>query len=124
MKRSLILIALIGAVAAAPAWAAGPTARKAVAGVESGVTTVAVTVSSSSDEIYAVVIDGARVEDIRAPKGWVGISSGTSAVFRTGQNPVKNGNSLAFRVMTTEPAAGLTVSFRGKDDPVGQPTNL
>ena len=124
MKRSLILIALIATMVVAPAWADSPTARKDVAAVESGVTTIAVTVSSSSNEIYGVVIDGARVEDIRAPKGWVGVSSGSSAVFRTSQNPVKSGNSLAFRVMTTEPAAGLKVSFRGKDDPVGQPANL
>jgi hypothetical protein len=124
MKRSLILVALIGTMMVAPAWAGNPTAKKAVAGVEGGVTTVAVTVSSSSDEIYGVVIDGARIEDIRAPKGWVGVSSGSSAVFRTSQNPVKGGNSLAFRVMTTEPAAGLKVSFRGKDDPVGQPATL
>jgi hypothetical protein len=124
MKRSLILIALVGVVAVAPAWGGNPTAAKAVAGVEDGVTTVAVTVSSDTDEIYGVVIKGAQVEDIRAPKGWVGVSSGSSAVFRTSENPVKRGTSLAFRVMTMDSGAGLTVSFRGKEDALGQALNL
>ena len=125
MKRSMILmVALLGVAMIAPAQAAGPTAAKAVAGADEGLTILAITVSSDTDDVYGVTIKGARVEDIRAPKGWVGIASGTSVMFRTGENPIKRGNSLAFRVVTDEPSAGLTVSFRGKDDPVGQPTNL
>lgn len=123
MKRSpLFLLALLAL--AAPAWADNPIAAKAVTGSDDGVTTIAVTVTSKSDEVYGVTIKGARMEDIRAPKGWVGISSGSSAMFRTSENPVKSGNALAFKISTTEPSAGLTVSFRGKDDALGQPVNL
>lgn len=124
MKRSHLFILALLVLAATPAWADGPTAAKAVTGSEDGVSTLAITVTSKTSDVYGVTIKGARVEDIRAPKGWVGISSGSSAVFRTDENPVKSGSTLAFKVMTTEPSASLTVSFRGKEDAVGQPVTL
>jgi hypothetical protein len=124
MKRSYLFVLVLLVLAAAPAWADSPTAAKALTGSEDGVSTLAITVTSKSNDVYVVSIKGARVEDIRAPKGWVGISSGSRAVFRTGENPVKSGNSLAFKIMTTEPAADLTVSFRGKDDAIGKPVTL
>lgn len=124
MKRSQLFVVIMLVLAAAPAWAEGPNAAKAVAGSEDGVTTLFITVSSKTEHVYGVTIKGAQMEDIRAPKGWVGISSGSSVIFRTGENPVKSGNALAFKILTTEPSAALTVSFRGKDDAVGQPVNL
>lgn len=124
MKRSYLFVLVLLVLAAAPAYAETPTAAKAVTGMEDGVTTLAITVASQGDEVYGVNIKGARLEDIRAPKGWVGISSGSSVMFRTGENPVKSGNTLAFKILTTEPSAGLTVSFRGKEDAVGQPVTL
>ena len=125
MKRSMILmLVLLGVVISAPAWADNPTAAKAVAGVDGSVSTLAITVTSNTDEVYGVTIIGAKIEDIRAPKGWVGIASGSSVMFRTGDSPVKRGASLAFRVVTTDASAGLTVSFRGKEDPIGKPVSL
>lgn len=124
MKRSYLFVLVLLVLAAAPAYAETPTAAKAVTGMEDGVTTLAITVASKGNEVYGVNIKGARLEDIRAPKGWVGISSGSSVMFRTGENPVKSGNTLAFKILTTDPSAGLTVSFRGKDDALGQPVNL
>ncbi len=122
MKRSiLILLALF--VAAAPAWAAGPTASKAVKAESDGITTLAVNVTSS-EEVYAVTITGAAIDDVRAPKGWVGVASGNHVMFMTDANPVKAGSSLAFKIMTTEPSAALKVSFRGKDDPIGMPVDI
>lgn len=124
MKRSiLVLLALVAAVVVVPAWAAGPSATKAVAGEDSGISTLAVTVSSG-EEVFAVTITGAAVDDIRAPKGWVGVASGNHVMFMTGENPVKAGNTLAFKILTTEPSASLKISFRGKDDPIGSPVNL
>ncbi len=124
MKRSSLFVLIVLVLAAAPAWAQGPTAAKATMGTEDGVTTLAITVAAKGEEVYGVNIKGAKMEDIRAPKGWVGISSGSSVIFRTGENPVKSGQSLAFKIQTSEPSASLTVSFRGKDDAVGQPVNL
>lgn len=122
MKRSIfILLALF--VAAAPAWAAGPTASKAVKAESDGITTLAVNVTSA-EEVYAVTITGAAIDDVRAPKGWVGVASGNHVLFMTGENPVKSGNTLAFKIMTTEPSAALKVSFRGKDDPIGKPVDI
>jgi len=124
MKRSiLVLLALVATVVVVPAWAAGPSATKAVAGEDSGISTLAVTVSSG-EEVFAVTITGAAVDDIRAPKGWVGVASGNHVMFMTGENPVKAGNTLAFKILTTEPSASLKISFRGKDDPIGSPVNL
>ncbi|MDH4038310.1 MAG: hypothetical protein OEX18_15525 [Candidatus Krumholzibacteria bacterium] len=125
MKRSMILmLVLLGVAMIAPAWADNPTAAKAVAGEDAGLTTLAITVSSNTDDVYGVTINGAAIDDIRAPKGWVGIASGSNVMFRTGDNPVKRGNSLAFRVVTRDASAGLTVSFRGKEDPLGTPVSL
>jgi hypothetical protein len=125
MKRSLFLtFVAVAVVAAVPALAAGPAATKAVTGEEDGISTLAITVSSGSDEVYAVVISGARVDDVRAPKGWVGVASGNHVVFQTGANPVKSGNALAFKILTAEPSAAIKVSFRGKDDPIGKPMDL
>jgi hypothetical protein len=123
MKRSFLLSLFVVAVAA-PALAAGPSATKAVGGEAGGISAVAVTVSTDGDEVFAVAISGAALDDIRAPKGWVGVASGNRVLFRTGDNPVKSGNSLAFKLYTTEPSAALTVSFQGKEEPVGQPVNL
>ncbi len=124
MKRSqLLLLSAAFVLTTAPAWAQ-PTAKKAAAGSEDGVTTVIITVSATGEDVYGVTIKGAKVEDIRAPKGWVGISSGSNAMFRTGENPVKSGSAVAFKVMTSEPSAGMTVSFRGKEDVVGEPIDL
>jgi hypothetical protein len=123
MKRSQLFLFVAFVLAAAPAWAQ-PTAKKAAAGSEDGVTTVVITVSAKGEDVYGVTIKGANVEDIRAPKGWVGISSGSNAMFRTGENPVKAGSAVTFKVMTSEPSAGMTVSFRGKEDAVGEPVNL
>ena len=121
MKRSiLILLALF--VAAAPAWAA-PKASKAVKAESDGITTLAVNVSSD-EEVYTVTITGAAIDDVRAPHGWVGVASGNHVMFMTGDNPVKGGNTVAFKIMTTEPSAALKVAFRGKEDPIGSPLDI
>ncbi len=124
MKRSQLFVLALLVLAVAPAWAADPVATKAVTGEEDGVTTMIVTVAAKGEEVYGVTIKGAQMEDIRAPKGWVGISSGSSAMFRTGENPVKSGGSLSFKILTSEPSASLTVSFRGKEDALGKTVNL
>lgn len=121
MKRSfLVLLALC--LAAAPAFAE-PKATKAVKAESDGVTTLAVTVSSNED-VYAVTITGAAIDDVRAPKGWVGVASGNHVMFMTDANPVTNGRALAFKIMTTEPSASLKISFRGKEEPVGSPVTI
>ncbi|HXS09123.1 MAG TPA: hypothetical protein VN852_03990 [Candidatus Krumholzibacteria bacterium] len=122
MKRSiLILLALF--VVAAPAWAAGPSASKHVKAESDGITTLAVNVTSS-EEVYAVIITGAAIDDVRAPHGWVGVASGNHVMFMTGENPVKAGSTIAFKIMTSEPSAALKVSFRGKEDPIGTPVDI
>ncbi len=122
MKRSILILLALFVVAAAPAWAA-PKASKAVKAESDGITTLAVNVTSS-EEVYAVIITGAAIDDVRAPRGWVGVASGNHVMFMTGENPVKAGTTIAFKIMTTEPSAALKVSFRGKEDPIGSPVDI
>jgi hypothetical protein len=122
MKRSLLIV-LVLCLAAAPAFAEGPKATKAVKAESEGITTLAVTVSSSED-VYAVTITGATIDDVKAPKGWVGVASGNHVMFMTDANPVTSGHAIAFKIMTTEPSASLKVSFRGKEDAVGSPVTI
>jgi hypothetical protein len=105
-------------VCAAPAFAA-PSATKAVKAESEGITTLAVNVSSDQD-VYTVIITGAAIDDVKAPHGWVGVASGNHVMFMTGDNPVKAGGSVAFKIMTKEPSAALKVSFRDKEqDAIG-----
>ncbi len=122
MKRSILILLALFVVAAAPAWAA-PKASKAVKAESDGITTLAVNVTSD-EEVYAVTITGAAIDDVRAPRGWVGVASGNHVMFMTGENPVKAGTTIAFKIMTTEPSAALKVSFRGKEDPIGSPVDI
>ena len=122
MKRSILILLALFVVAAAPAWAA-PKASKAVKAESDGITTLAVNVTSD-EEVYAVTITGAAIDEVRAPRGWVGVASGNHVMFMTGENPVKAGSTIAFKIMTTEPSAALKVSFRGKEDPVGSPVDI
>ena len=48
MKRSQLFVVVMLVLAAAPAWAEGPNAAKAVAGSEEGVTTLLITVTSKT----------------------------------------------------------------------------
>lgn len=121
MKRSLLTL-LVLIIAAAPAWAA-PSASKQVKAQGDGITTLDVNVSSD-EEVYSVTIIGAAIDDVRAPHGWVGVASGNHVLFMTGENPVKGGATVAFKIMTKEPTAALKVSFRGKEDPVGNPLDI
>ena len=91
MKRSvwtIAMVALIGAALAAPALA-GPNASKSVMGEGGSKSVVVVRVSADGQDVYGVTIKDASgsVTDIKAPKGWVGISSGRDIIFRTGGSP-------------------------------------
>jgi copper(I)-binding protein len=113
MKRSLLILFLL-VVAAAPAFAA-PSATKAVKAESDGVTTLAVNVTSD-DEVYAVIITGAAIDDVRAPHGWVGVASGNHVMFMTGDNPVKAGSTVAFKIADDGPSAALRSSLRGSKE--------
>jgi hypothetical protein len=51
------------------------------------------------------------------PKGWVGISSGDQVYLR-GDEPISSGETVAFRIVTTNGDAPLGVTFHGKKDPI------
>jgi hypothetical protein len=129
MKRSVCTVALVALLAAAlalPVLAAGPTASKSVLGEDGGKAVVLIRVSAANQDIYGVTIKDASgsIEDIVAPKGWVGISSGRDVIFRTDEKPIKAGASLSFRLYTRNADGELSVSFRDARSLVGQSKTL
>jgi hypothetical protein len=128
MKRSLwtLTAAVIVVMIALPVLAADPTASKGVVGSEDGKSVVVINVTASNQSIYAVTIKDASgsIKDIVAPKGWVGICSGTDVLFRTGEKPIRPGTTLAFRLVTTNETGALSVSFKDENSPVGSAKTL
>ena len=125
MKRAictLTLVLALGAMLTLPALAANPTVTKKVVTEKSGKTVILVRVSAADRNLYGVDISDATgsIQDIAAPKGWLGITDGGRLIFRTGGKPIKAGSTLTFRVYSSNAAAGLSVSFRDvKNDAVG-----
>lgn len=128
MKRSLwtLTITALAVLIALPVLAAGPNATKSVQGSEDGTAVVLIRVTASGAAVYGVTIKDASgsIKDIVAPKGWVGISSGTDVIFRTGEKPIRSGESLTFRLHTTNEDGSLSVSFRDDTSPLGDGTSL
>jgi hypothetical protein len=116
------LVALI----ALPVLAAGPKATKSVGGSEDGTAVVDVRVTAAGESVYGVTIKDASgsIKDIAAPEGWVGISSGSDVIFRTGEKPIRAGSSLTFRLLTTNEGGSLSISFRDKKSPIGSTQSL
>ena len=117
MKRSIFSIALAAVLAVALVLPldAAPTVSKRVVD-EDGKTVVLVRVAASEFSVYGVDIEGGSIEDLKAPKGWVGITSGSRTIFRTGGDPVKSGTSMTFRLYMTDTDAKLAVTFRDDDN--------
>jgi hypothetical protein len=128
MKRSLWTLTLTALVAliALPVLAAGPSATKSVGSSEDGTAVVEIRVTASGQSVYGINIKDASgsIKDIVAPEGWVGISSGSDVIFRTGEKPIRSGSSLIFRLHTTNGDASLSVSFRDEQSPIGSAARL
>jgi hypothetical protein len=112
----LVVVALVGVSAAA-----GPTVSKRVLGEAEGAAVLVIQVTATEGSIFGVTIEDASgsMFDVVAPNGWVGITSGGKTLFRTDEKPIRAGSRLAFRVLTTNKDAGLTVSFQDAESVVG-----
>lgn len=130
MKRShwtLPLVAALCTTLVLPALAANPTVSKRVGTDEDGKTVVLVTVTARGQNVYGVDISDATdsIQDIAAPKGWLGITDGGRLIFRTSERPIKAGSKLTFRVYSSNTNATLTVSFRNvKNAVVGNSSSI
>jgi len=128
MKRSLGTLALIvvAVLVALPVLAAGPTVTKSVTSSEDGVSVVVIRVTASGESVYGINITDASgsIKDIIAPKGWIGISSGSDVMFRTGEKPIRAGSSLVFRLVTTNEQGGLSITFRDVNSAIGSGKTL
>lgn len=91
---------------------AEPTVKRSVVADVGGTAVVELSVSASGRAIHAIMIEdtSGSVEDVLAPEGWVGLTSGDKTLFR-GTKPISSGHSLSFRIVTTNKDAGLTVTF-------------
>lgn len=122
MTRSTLLVAaLLFALIVAPAMAADPAVTKSVLGEADGASVVLLRVTAKDRAVYGVTITdaSASVEDIIAPEGWIGISSGDRVLFRTTDTPIKTGRTVSFRIVTTNGQADLGVTFRGEKTAFG-----
>ena len=117
MSRStstlVLALAVIGVIVL-PALAAEPVINKRVMAEDDGTAVLVVEVRAADRAIYGVTLfdETGSVTDIMAPKGWAGISSGDRVVFATADQPVGAGETVVFRVVTTNKSAAFRVSFR------------
>jgi hypothetical protein len=128
MKRSLwtLTMTIVVALVALPVLAAGPSVTKSVKGSEDGTSVVLIRVTAASESVYGVTIKDASgsIKDIIAPKGWVGICSGSDVIFRTGEKPIRAGSSLTFQLFTTNEDGELSILFRDDKSPIGSGRTL
>ena len=121
------LLALVLCVALAmPALAADPIVTKRVLANETGGSVIILSVFGTGRDVYGMTINcrGGAIEDIYAPKGWVGVCGGDKAVFATGDEPVTAGESMAFRIVTSDPRADVDVTFRDEKSQIGERKRL
>lgn len=121
---NMLVLVTLGMTLAAPATAADPQASKRVMTDADGSSVVLVNVVATSREIYAISINDASssIEDIVAPNGWVGISSGDRVLFRTGDSPITPGKSVTFRIVTKNSNASLGIVFSDAKTAFGKTT--
>ena len=129
MTRFTTILLLIGAfslLVSAPAMAADPSVSKTVLTTEGADAVVILSVTARGRAVYGLtVVDASEsVSDIVAPKGWVGIASGDLVTFRTFENPIASGSSMAFRIVTKNPQARMSVTFRDAKSAFGGKKNL
>ncbi|UCG53112.1 MAG: hypothetical protein JSW58_06050 [Candidatus Latescibacterota bacterium] len=128
MRSSFLLLmtVVLAVLVAQPVLAADPAVTKRVLAETDGTTVLAVDVSVSGKAVYGVTIadESASIVDLIAPKGWVGISLGDAAAFRTGEAPISSGKTVRFMIMTTNASAPLDVTFKGAKIPIGGTKNI
>jgi len=120
MKRILGLsLAAYLAVTAAVA-AAGPKVSKTIVSTD-GSSVVLLRVTAGSSSIYGVSISdpSGSIVDVVGPKGWVALATDSEVYCRTIDSPIKKGQSLTFRIVTTNPGAKLSVDFRDAKTKIG-----
>jgi hypothetical protein len=122
MTRSTLFVLLACVFAAflvVPAIAADPVVKKSVITEDEGTTALKISVSAANKPIYGITItdDTGSITNIVVPKGWVGISSGDRVILRSG-DPISSGETVAFRILTTNKSAPLGITFRDVKSPI------
>ena len=125
MLRSSLMVLAICALVASPILAAEPTVTKSIFAETADETVLIVQVSAADQEIYGINLadDTGSITDIFCPKGWVGISSGDRVTFRTA-DPISTGQTIQFRIVTTDKSAPLGITFRDKKSPIHTNQNI
>jgi hypothetical protein len=112
--KSLTLSILMVAALAASLPAAGPRAAQRVLASQGDLQVVEVRVSGGGRSVYGIdlVARSGAIDDVVAPKGWVAIASGDRLVLRTQRKPLKPGQVLRFRVITTGGEPRFVLRYR------------
>jgi len=119
--KKLCTALVLGAVAVLllglPVFAAGPSVTKSVAAADDASSVLVVRVGAGGQSIYSITVtdDSGSILDIVSPKGWSGVASEGLIVFATVDQPIAPGSSKLFRIVTSNPDAGLSVSMRDAD---------
>ncbi len=111
---TLVLAAALVGLVVAPLCAAEPAVSKRLMSEEDGMAVLVLEIHGADRAIFGVTLidETGSVLDVVAPKGWAGISSGDRVVFSTVDKPVGAGETVAFRIVTSNKSAKLLVSFR------------
>lgn len=122
---TLLALALCVALAM-PALAADPIVTKRVVTNETGGSVIILSVFGTGRDVYGMTITcrGSEIDDIFAPYGWAGVCGGDKAVFATGDEPVSSGQSMNFRIVTTDRRADVDVTFRDLKSQIGERQRL
>lgn len=126
MLRSSLMILAICVLFATPVLSAEPVVTKSIFAETGAETVLLVKVSGADKTIYGINLEdeSGSITDIFAPKGWVGISTGDSVMFRTGDKPIASGSTVIFRIVTSNKAAPLGVTFRDRDSSIHVDQNI
>ena len=126
MLRSTLMILAICVLIATPVLSAEPVVSKSIFAESGAETVLLVKISGADKAIFGINLadDSGSITDIYAPKGWVGISTGDEVMFRTGDKPIAKGSTVTFRIVTTNKAAPLGVTFRDRDSSIHVDQNI
>ncbi|MDD4857790.1 MAG: hypothetical protein PHD74_06760 [Candidatus Krumholzibacteria bacterium] len=105
-----------------PSLGAPATIKKSVQALEDGNYIIKMTVTASSDAIYAFELKDptGSIVDVFASKGWCILSDGEVCLSRTSGSPITGGKSIEFVIHATSSDAKYVWTFFGPMQQIGK----
>jgi len=123
---AIVVAAVLTLLLFQPALAADPSVSKRVITSGEGMGVMIVTVTAADRAVYGITINdpSGSFDDLTVPDGWAGVASGDKIVLRTIDKPIKAGSSAAFRIVTGNTGASLSLMFRDNKSAFGGKVSL